>query len=351
MNYLISNKDWIFSGIGVVVIGAIINFFRKKDVPKNPAIKYQSGNNNIQSDGTVLVNNNVTNVYKETETELEKKSPLSELINKFFFIFEKHGVSRGQLPSFIDKEFNINYVDVAGEESIIPKLNDELLDWVSTKFGIRRSWFDRADDVYSSRYIYDTLDFYKCTGAFINLFSRLIDELSIYSYRDALHVYFLKTFDDFKSDQSGEEGKANVIVIVSIKIGNTTTNSVERYILIPHNLRWDYWKSRQDIKRMIRIVDKLDIRMSGYDISIDEYNEIGSAQVVPRALLNQKRGVVTWYPYDYDGTINGRINKAEYELDKQFCESLEEIDETISKLIDGKRDYYDKLIFGSDEKN
>jgi len=336
MDYLISNKEWIFSGIGVVILGAIFNYFKRKDVHQNQVSKNQIGSNNIQTDGTVMINSNthITNINKETE--IEKKRPLSELINKFYFIFEVHGVSRGQLPSFIDKKFNINYLDVASEDSIIPKLSDELLDWVSSKFGIRRSWFDTVDEVYSSKYIYDTLDCYG-TGIFINLLSKLIDEFTVYDYRDSLHVSFLKTFDEFKSDKSGEKGIANVIVIVSVKIGKTTTNSVKKYILITNNLRWDYWRSRQEIKRMIRVVDKLGISMSGYDISVEEYNEIGSAQVVPRTLLNQKIRV-TWYPYDYDGSHNDRIDKIENETNKQFYESLKEIDENVTEMLRKKRE-------------
>jgi hypothetical protein len=345
MKYLIENKEWIFSGIGVLIVGAIANLFKKRHTSKNQPSISQSGHNNFQSNGNITNSNNTTYVYTEPEKELEKKSPLSELISKFYFIFEQHGVSRSQIPSFIDKKFNLNYADVASEDSIIPKLNDELLEWISSKFGIRRSWFDTVDEVYSSRYIYDTLDCYKWVGAFINLFSKLIDELNVYSYRDSLHVYFLKNFEEFKGDKYGETEKADVIVIVSVKIGKTTTNSVEKYILITSNLRWDYWKSRQDIKRMIRIVEKLDIGMSGYDISIKEYNALQSSQVVPRAILKGKNRV-TWYPYDYDGSHNDRIDKVEYEPDEEFYESLKRIDKNIAQMINEKRDKYSNSFDG-----
>jgi hypothetical protein len=216
MEYLIDNKEWIFSGIGVLIVGAIINFFKKKDDYKNQASINQGGHNNFQVNGDVSNSNNITTyVNMEPEKELENKSQLSELINKFYFIFEQHGVKRSQIPSFIDNKFNLTYADVASEDSIIPKLNDELLEWVSSKFGIRRSWFDTVDEVYSNRYIYDRLDCYKWVGVFINLLSKLIDELNVYCYRDSLHVYFLKNFDKFKGDKYGEAEKADVIVIVS----------------------------------------------------------------------------------------------------------------------------------------
>ncbi|MBP2110504.1 hypothetical protein [Paenibacillus silagei] len=350
MDYLISNKEWIFSGVGVFIIGAIFNLYRSKNIPKSQTSGYSNGSNNIHLEGNVVLDNNNTTtiVYKDVEAEPPKK-PLSELIYKFYFIFEKHGVSRGQIPSFIDKKFNINYADVASEESIIPKLNDELLEWVSSKFGIRRCWFDATDEDYYSKYMYDTIDCYKWVGVFINLFSKLIDEFNVYGYKDSIHVYFLKTFGKFKGDKSGEEGTADVIVVVSVKIGETTTNIIEKYILVTRNLRWDYWKSRQDIKRMIRTVDKLGIRMCGYDISMDEYKEIVSAQVVPRAILNKKKSA-TWHPYDYDGTRNKKIDEVEYEPDKQFYESLKEIDDIISKMIDEKREQYSNRIWSDKEE-
>lgn len=317
--------------------------FKKKSSVKPINNKYQDGNNNIQTDGTVTINN-TTHVY---EKKSRKKSPLIELANKFYSIFEYHGVSRSQIPSFIDKKFNIEYPDIDDEKAIVPKLNQDLLKWVSLKFGIRRSWFDEKDEIYSSRYMYDSIDCYKYTGAFISLLSKLIDEFTVYDYKKYIEVYFLKTFKDFKGDNSGEGGIADVLVIVSVEIGNTTTNSVNKYILITPNLRWDYGKSRHDIKRMIRIAEKLGITTRGYDISESEYYEIGSREVVPRAtILNQKR--VTWYPEDYDGSFNDRIDEIEYEHSKLFQESLRNIDDKICEILEEKRQQFINKRFNND---
>ncbi|MFK4464635.1 hypothetical protein [Bacillus sp. RC252] len=339
MDYIIANKEWIFSGIGIFIVGGIISFFKKKSSVKPINNKYQDGNNNIQTDGTVTINN-TTHVYEKKESE--KKSPLIELENKFYSIFEYHGVSRLQIPSFIDKKFNIEYSDIVDENSIIPKLNEDLLSWVSLKFGIKRSWFDEKDEISSSRYMYDSIDCYKYTGEFISLLSKLIDEYPVYAYKKYIEVYFLKTFKEFKGDSSGEGGVADVLVIVSVKIGNTTTNSVNKYILITPHLRWDYWKSRHDIKRMIRIADKLDITTMGYDISESEYCEISSREVVPRAILNRKR--MTWYPEDYDGSFNDRIDEIEYEHSKSFQDSLRSIDDKIYEMLEEKRQQFKQKI-------
>ncbi|MEY2369865.1 hypothetical protein [Lysinibacillus capsici] len=120
-----------------------------------------------------------------------------------------------------------------------------------------------------------------------------------------------------------------------VEIGKTTTGTVYKYILINANLRWDYWKSREDIKRMIRIVERLSIYNDGYDISDTEFNEIASEKVIPRAILDKFR-MVTWYPYDFDGSFNERINELEYEKSEVFQESLKNIDEIISEILEDK---------------
>jgi hypothetical protein len=83
--------------------------------------------------------------------------------------------------------------------------------------------------------------------------------------------------------------------------------------------------------------------MTGYDVSMEEYNAIQSAQVVPRTILDQKNSV-TWYPYDYDGSHNDRIDKVEYEPDKEFYESLKSIDENIAQMINEKEINYSRSL-------
>lgn len=61
LDVIISNKEWVFSGIGVFAIGGLIAFFRKKASHTKDENKYRqtikSGNNskNIQSTGNVTI--------------------------------------------------------------------------------------------------------------------------------------------------------------------------------------------------------------------------------------------------------------------------------------------------------
>ena len=53
MEWVIENKEWIFSGIGVFVIGLVVNFIFKKKRRKSIKMKQKSGShsNNIQIGG------------------------------------------------------------------------------------------------------------------------------------------------------------------------------------------------------------------------------------------------------------------------------------------------------------
>lgn len=56
MDWILENKEWIFSGVGVFAIGIIISIFRKKN--KSPNMVQKSGKNstNYQSGGDMKIN-------------------------------------------------------------------------------------------------------------------------------------------------------------------------------------------------------------------------------------------------------------------------------------------------------
>jgi hypothetical protein len=53
MEWILANKEWIFSGIGVLIVGLLINVFKEKKDLKATKMKQKSGSNssNIQIGG------------------------------------------------------------------------------------------------------------------------------------------------------------------------------------------------------------------------------------------------------------------------------------------------------------
>lgn len=58
MKWLIENKEWIFSGVGIAIIGLVVNLIKNKKSKKS--IEQKAGNSSIQvnnSNGNVVINN------------------------------------------------------------------------------------------------------------------------------------------------------------------------------------------------------------------------------------------------------------------------------------------------------
>jgi predicted tellurium resistance membrane protein TerC len=70
MNWLIQNMTWIFSGVGVVIAGALIKYFWNKKASKRPTEKDNSLNqtmgNHIKAK-SIKINNNKQNIKISTD--------------------------------------------------------------------------------------------------------------------------------------------------------------------------------------------------------------------------------------------------------------------------------------------
>ncbi len=73
-----------------------------------------------------------------------------------------HGVSAARIPEVVPREFGVSVADCADLEALLPKLSEELLDWIVDFFGIQREWLAGEDEP-----IYDTFHCYKHTEYFI----------------------------------------------------------------------------------------------------------------------------------------------------------------------------------------
>ncbi len=77
MNWIIDNKEWIFSGIGIAIIAAIYNaFFKKKDKSDLITNKISNSGNNGNS------NTNTNNIQINIPTEHKKENHVTGKISK-----------------------------------------------------------------------------------------------------------------------------------------------------------------------------------------------------------------------------------------------------------------------------
>jgi hypothetical protein len=96
-----------------------------------------------------------------------KKNPPAESVpSRFVRLFENHGVHRNQIPRYFGHGLTLQ--DVKDDPSLLPKLDEGVLDAACRHFAVRREWLDGAE---SQVHAYH--DFYKHPEDFAALIKTL----------------------------------------------------------------------------------------------------------------------------------------------------------------------------------
>lgn len=148
IEWILSNKEWVFSGIGLSVIPLFITILKKGSRRKESTVQ-----NNI-----LLTNEIVNNIEDKNEIQYN----VYEVVDRFVEVYKAHDVSLNQIHSFVDKKFNLKISDFKSKDTILDILTEELLEYTCEIFRIRRSWLDGTCD-----YIYDTKRYYKNVHSFL----------------------------------------------------------------------------------------------------------------------------------------------------------------------------------------
>lgn len=333
INYIFENREWLFSGAGITIIGGIITiFFKKKNNYNSKRDEYInngniSGEGNIMnSNGNYIVNNidksSITQNYNHIET-MSEETQIDELASKFFKIFEEHGVLRSQIPTFINHCNNIQLEDVKNETNLLKKLNEDIINRVSNTFGIERAWFDRKEGE-SSSYLYQSIDCYKYIYLFINLLKELRDELGEREWKHKLDVLFIKGFNEFSNNRNISD--SNILIVLKVRIGTTTTENIFKYIFIRDNMPWNYWKSRHDLKCLMKVVISMNISSIGYTVAEEDYKKISSCKVVPKEILDKSININRWF-------IDDIFEYSDEEENEKYERQLEKVENMINLYL------------------
>lgn len=175
--------------------------------------------------------------------EVSEKS----IATRFLNLFETHGIHRNQIPSFIH---GLTIADVQTEQSLLPKFNDELLNYVCELFAVRREWLDGASDE-----IYETHDFYKHP----ELCEEFIQRLK--AHENAVHHYGVLLVA--KDSKSWHES-AVIVLSETIELGNGKL--IDRYYIC-NNWSYNYFKSKGYLTACVALLWKNNINIQGRYVS------------------------------------------------------------------------------------
>jgi len=105
-DWIIDNKNWIFSGVGVVIIFKIWEFLNSKKTNKLEPTDIPTGyhNNPTVPEESELSNGNTR--YRDSSEEKKLSTDrfndeMYGLVDRFISVYTSHGISINQISSFV----------------------------------------------------------------------------------------------------------------------------------------------------------------------------------------------------------------------------------------------------------
>lgn len=286
---IIENKDWLFSGIGNTIGGALISNMKKKesiDSYVTNVVNYNVDVHDSDNPNRVKLDNNVNN-------------EIYQLVDRIISIYQNHGLEISQIPSFTDSDFNFKLSDFKDKNSILEILDNKFIDWTCNMFGVERDWVDGK----SSR-IYKHINYYKNIRSFME---EVFELKSLHG--NELDVFLIKSGELSQN----EYGENYVIILVRYPIKKINNTTIYKYMPISTNWDWGYWRSRYQLKAIIYICEKLNIFTHSYDMSLNTMYKISSGLVFPQIEIDKLKLGYTWYPEDYIDYTSDNIQAKETE--------------------------------------
>ncbi|MDO6563855.1 hypothetical protein Q4488_10725 [Amphritea sp. 1_MG-2023] len=177
-------------------------------------------------------------------------SEVESIPERFFALFEAHGVHRNQIPSFFGK--GLTLTDVSSPETLLSKLSPELLVEAAELFAINLEWLQGA-----IKTPYPTHHFYKQPDDFINF----IDELANGGNPLCGYVFNTKPLQNSLNDY-------DAAIVITEEIGQVNDRPVFR-IHICNGWVFNYWKCRGYLAACIAIAWRNGVHLIGKQVDSD----------------------------------------------------------------------------------
>jgi len=225
-----------------------------------------------------------------------RRNTSQSLPARFFFLFDSHGIHKNQIPGFFGH--GLKLVDVKDEDSILIKLDEEILNDACEMFAVRREWLDGADSQ-----IYPLHDFYKQP----ELFEAFICNIKS-NDPDSLYAELIVSYDRLQEEDA--------LLILEETIGYIGEKPIYRHHIC-NGWVFKYWKCRAYLAACIALSCKNKVWVKGYEVPIKEINRLKEGAQFIFSDDNQHNGfsTKTWYPEDMALLPDVYLNKIDPEKD------------------------------------
>jgi hypothetical protein len=222
------------------------------------------------------------NLYDRFKRSRDKASLEENIADRFIRVFEAHGVMRNQIPRFFDHALTLK--DVQNANSLLEKLNEQILDDMCSLFAIKRAWLDGA-----SSQVHPINDFYKRPEEFSDFLGHVTERDSDGWLTGELY-----------SAHKNASWNIQCFFVLKEKIGFIDNEPINRYHLCS-NFSYTYWKARADLAACMAIAHKNKVHIKGLSVTNhDILNPLANGELLlpGKDGLDKLRVVSSWYPED-----------------------------------------------------
>lgn len=218
--------------------------------------------------------------------DITHDSEAIKFVDRFFEIFDAHGVSRLEIPLFTYEY--ITNLDIADKNRMYKKLTPSIVDWVCLLFNVRPEWLMKGS---GSKYLVPC--YYKKTYDYINLLKQLTD------HSDSVEIVSLA------NKNPRNQSNVRVGLVIRVKIGELHKNPIYKYFPIGDDFHWDNKRLRHQLKIMIFIHNRLymsklsnmNIKLKDIIVTNSVLDDIQSGGVFLQKLVSSV--IQSWNTLDY----------------------------------------------------
>lgn len=205
----------------------------------------------------------------------KSKNPVNLIAGRFIRVFEDHGVPASQIPRLLPQ---IQFSDLKSEDTLLLKINGEVLDHAAQLFGIRRQWLEGIDDQ-----IYEVHCCYKFPNEFFS-------DLASFCHRKDTGLYLpvrVFTTRDHLDYTNKEKQPLALILVEQFAILND--KKIFRYRVFNDEWNWSNVSARIQVKAMTRLISTvLHVPVPLYVIEPNEMEALYNGTIVPHQLIGNR---------------------------------------------------------------
>lgn len=201
--------------------------------------------------------------------KLRRSPKRNSVADRFLLLFQAHGIHPNQIPRYFDHGLTLN--DLRGEDTLLPKLTESVLEDACSHFAIKREWLDGVEeDPYISHH---------CNLP--NEFQLFIDGLIRRNPGAQLGGYLVVS--------TSTDAHSESILVIEESIGAVGEKPVYRHHICDGWV-FEYWKSRAYLAACIAVAWKRNVFIGGRSVCASTLATLTERKSLIGPMLEQHLG-------------------------------------------------------------